>query len=98
MVPDLQNLVDSFRLPRISQCGIVAMDRTRRITYIGGMSSSKSIGKTNGKVTLRQLGGFRGLIRNPGLTLFTLRRGRHVGTDEQGNQYYQRRSPPNHAA
>ena len=78
---------------RFAQCSVNAMDRAGRFTYIRRMSTSK----TNGKVTLRQLGGVRGLIRNPGLTLFTLRRGSHVGTDELGNQYYERRAPPGHA-
>jgi NADH:ubiquinone oxidoreductase subunit len=42
------------------------------------------------KVTFKQLGGWRGLMRNPGLVLFTLRRGTHVGEDGAGNQYYER--------
>jgi NADH:ubiquinone oxidoreductase subunit len=43
------------------------------------------------KVTLAQLGGVRGLLRNPGLVLFTLRRGGYVGADSLHNHYYQQR-------
>ncbi len=50
-----------------------------------------SISAANGKVTFGQLGGLRGLFRNPGLVLMTLRRGGHVGTDALGNQFYQQR-------
>ncbi len=63
------------------------MDQPHRITYIGGMSTAMP----DGKVTLAQLGGWRGLLRNPGLFLFTLRRGLHAGTDELGNQFYERK-------
>jgi NADH:ubiquinone oxidoreductase subunit len=63
------------------------MDPARRITYMPNMTNPKS----DGRVTFSQLGGFRGLIRNPGLVLFTLRRGGHVGADALGNQYYERR-------
>lgn len=44
------------------------------------------------KASIRQLGGLRGFFRNPGLFLHTLRRGGHVGTDADGNQYYERPS------
>jgi len=43
------------------------------------------------KVTLAQLGGIKGLFRNPGLVLMTLRQGGHVGADSFGNHYYQQR-------
>lgn len=36
------------------------------------------------------LGGLRGFIRNPGLFLYTWRRGARVGRDELGNQYFAR--------
>jgi NADH:ubiquinone oxidoreductase subunit len=45
----------------------------------------------NSKATLAQLGGIKGLIRNPGLVLMTLRRGGYVGADAQGNRYFQQR-------
>jgi len=64
------------------------MDRAQRITYIECMSTTKAAGK----VSLRQLGGLRGLVRNPGLVLYTLRRGGHVGTDSRGNQFYEART------
>jgi NADH:ubiquinone oxidoreductase subunit len=41
------------------------------------------------KASIRQLGGFRGFLRNPGLFLHTLRHGGHVGADAAGNQYYE---------
>jgi NADH:ubiquinone oxidoreductase subunit len=63
------------------------MDHALAITYIRCMTTTQ----TGGKTTLGQLGGLRGLLRNPGLVLFTLRRGAHVGADTIGNQYYQRR-------
>jgi len=63
------------------------MDRAGDITYIQRMGTNAS----SGKATFGQLGGFRGLIRNPGLVLFTLRQGEHVGTDSLGNQFYERR-------
>jgi NADH:ubiquinone oxidoreductase subunit len=43
------------------------------------------------KVTLGQLGGWRGLLRQPGLVLHTLRAGAHVGRDDLGNHYYEER-------
>jgi NADH:ubiquinone oxidoreductase subunit len=46
------------------------------------------------KVTLGQLGGWRGLLRQPGLVLHTLRAGAHVGQDALGNQYYEERRRP----
>lgn len=49
-----------------------------------------STSKADAKVSLSQLGGLRGFIRNPGLFLYTLRRGGHVGRDTLGNQYYER--------
>jgi NADH:ubiquinone oxidoreductase subunit len=62
------------------------MDHPACITYIGTMSTKSS------KATFKQLGGWRGLVRNPGLVLFTLRRGAHVGADAAGNQYYERKA------
>jgi NADH:ubiquinone oxidoreductase subunit len=46
----------------------------------------------NSKVTFAQLGGWRGLIRNPGLVLFTLRRGGYIGADSLHNHYYEQRA------
>jgi NADH:ubiquinone oxidoreductase subunit len=63
------------------------MDRAPCIAYIGVMSMKTA----DNKVTLSQLGGIGGLLRLPGLVLYTLRRGSHVGKDEFGNQYYQQR-------
>ncbi len=40
---------------------------------------------------LAELGGFRGLLRNPGLVLHTLRRGGLVGEDALGNRFFQQR-------
>jgi NADH:ubiquinone oxidoreductase subunit len=62
------------------------MDLGISISYIQGMSMPK----TDAKVSLSQLGGLRGLLRNPGLVIHTLRRGGHIGQDALGNQYYER--------
>ncbi|MDE8347933.1 MAG: NADH:ubiquinone oxidoreductase subunit NDUFA12 [Acidocella sp.] len=43
------------------------------------------------KVTLNQLGGLKGLLLQPGLTLHTLFSGSHVGEDSAGNQFFQQR-------
>jgi len=51
-----------------------------------------STAPASSKVTLAQLGGIKGLFRNPGLVLMTLRQGGHVGADSFGNQYYQQRA------
>jgi NADH:ubiquinone oxidoreductase subunit len=48
----------------------------------------------NGKISFGQLGGLRGLMRNPGLFLFTLRRGGAVGRDALGNLYFERPGRP----
>jgi NADH:ubiquinone oxidoreductase subunit len=48
---------------------------------------------TDRKVTLGQLGGWRALVRMPGLVLHTLRAGAHVGKDALGNHYYEERRP-----
>jgi len=53
------------------------------------MSSSK----TYSKPKLSELGGIKGLFRNPGLVLLTLRRGGSVGKDNLGNRYFQQRIP-----
>jgi NADH:ubiquinone oxidoreductase subunit len=66
------------------------MDHAPRITYIRRMS-------TDQKVTLKQLGGLRGLLTRPGLVLFTLRRGAYVGSDALGNHFYQQRATLNGA-
>jgi NADH:ubiquinone oxidoreductase subunit len=65
----------------------MVMDRARPITYIPHMSTAKP----DTKVSLGQLGGLRGLLRQPGLVLMTLRRGAHVGVDALGNNYFQQR-------
>jgi len=49
-----------------------------------------STSKVDAKVSMGQLGGLRGLIRNPGLFLYTLRRGTPVGRDALGNAYFER--------
>jgi NADH:ubiquinone oxidoreductase subunit len=67
------------------------MDRALRITYIVCMSTAKP----EQKVTLKQLGGFRGLFMRPGLILFTLRRGAYIGADTIGNQYFEQRATLN---
>jgi hypothetical protein len=51
------------------------------------MSTSPS----NSKPTLAQLGGIKGLMRNPGLVLMTLRRGGYIGADQFQNHYYEQR-------
>jgi len=61
------------------------MDRGTPISYMGFMSTSKA----GSRATFSQLGGWRGLLRNPGLFLHTLRRGAYVGQDELGNQYFE---------
>jgi NADH:ubiquinone oxidoreductase subunit len=65
------------------------MDHATGISYIKPMSTAKP----SGKVTLKQLGGIKGLLRNLGLVLHTLRAGTHVGEDEFGNQYFEERRP-----
>jgi NADH:ubiquinone oxidoreductase subunit len=67
------------RLPRMDQAGC--------ISYIGGMNTEPS----DRKVSLAQLGGWRGLLRQPGLVLHTLRAGAHVGRDGVGNHYFEER-------
>lgn len=47
--------------------------------------------KPDRKVTLGQLGGLKGLLRQPGLVLHTLRAGAHIGKDGVGNHYYEQR-------
>jgi len=66
------------------------MDLAGRFTYILSMTASKPDGA---KTSLSQLGGLRGLLRNPGLVLFTLRRGAHIGVDALGNQFFERPAP-----
>jgi NADH:ubiquinone oxidoreductase subunit len=51
------------------------------------MSTSPS----HSKVTFAQLGGIKGLFRNPGLVLMTLRRGLYLGEDSVKNRYYEQR-------
>ncbi len=48
--------------------------------------------KASSRPSLRQLGGWRGLVRNPGLFLHTWRAGAHAGSDGLNNQYYQSRA------
>jgi NADH:ubiquinone oxidoreductase subunit len=52
-------------------------------------SSSNSAARV--KPSLRELGGLKGLFRNPGLVLMTLRQGGFVGKDSLGNRYFQQR-------
>lgn len=49
-----------------------------------------STSKADAKVSKGQPGGLCGLIRNPGLYFLTLFRGKYVGRDGEGNQYYER--------
>ena len=49
---------------------------------------------THAKPSFRDLGGFKGLFRNPGLVLWTLRQGGAVGKDSLGNRYFQTRAVP----
>ncbi len=63
------------------------MDRAHRITYIEVMSTANA----NSKVTLSQLGGLKGLLFQPGLTLHTLFTGTPVGTDAAGNHFFEQR-------
>ncbi len=58
------------------------MDRHSTITYMHCMSK---------RPTFKALGGWRGLMRNPGLFLLTLRRGGAVGEDAAGNYYFEQR-------
>jgi NADH:ubiquinone oxidoreductase subunit len=69
------------------------MDHTPRISYISPMNSPASTPPSAGKVTLKRLGGWRALLRNPGLFIATLRGGAHVGEDPAGNNYFQTRKP-----
>jgi NADH:ubiquinone oxidoreductase subunit len=50
-----------------------------------------STSPTSSKPRLAQLGGLKGLFRNPGLVLMTLRQGGYVGEDGFGNHYYEQR-------
>jgi NADH:ubiquinone oxidoreductase subunit len=65
------------------------------LRWTGGVGSPICAGMNDKladrKVRLGQLGGWRGLLRAPGLVLHTLRAGAHVGTDAVGNQYYEER-------
>ena len=61
------------------------MDRLVILTYIQSMTDPAA----RTKPTLRQLGGWRALLRNPGLFLHTWRAGGYVGADAAGNRYYQ---------
>jgi NADH:ubiquinone oxidoreductase subunit len=76
-----QNPVDSF----------VASSRwtARKSSPIPVRMSSTS---TYSRPSLRQLGGLKGLFRNPGLVLWTLRSGGAVGEDSFGNRYFQQRA------
>jgi NADH:ubiquinone oxidoreductase subunit len=67
------------------------MDQAARISYTVRMSTSEADAKVkaDAKVSLGQLGGLGGFIRNPGLVLFTLRHGRPVGQDAVGNRYFE---------
>jgi len=47
---------------------------------------------TYSKPKLSELGGMKGLFRNPGLVLWTLRQGGFVGKDSLGNRYFQQRA------
>jgi NADH:ubiquinone oxidoreductase subunit len=49
---------------------------------------------THAKPSFRDLGGFKGFFRNPGLVLWTLRQGGAVGKDSLGNRYFQTRAAP----
>jgi NADH:ubiquinone oxidoreductase subunit len=66
------------------------MDQSRAFTYIRGMSTPNANANTPAAKPL----GLRGLIRNPGLYFLTLFRGKFVGRDELGNQYYERPGQP----
>lgn len=48
---------------------------------------------TTKRPKLRDLGGLKGLFRNPGLVLMTLRRGGAVGEDGAGNRFFETRKP-----
>jgi len=61
------------------------MDHATAISYKSPMTNPGS------KVSLAQLGGWRGFLRNPGLILHTLRAGAHVGKDAAGNHYFESR-------
>jgi NADH:ubiquinone oxidoreductase subunit len=63
------------------------MDQRGSLTYITDMTS-------DGKVTIKQLGGLKGFMRSPGLFITALTRGRHVGADDAGNQFYERPGRP----
>jgi NADH:ubiquinone oxidoreductase subunit len=56
-----------------------------------------STAKPDRNVSLKQLGGLRGLLMRPGLVLHTLRRGAYVGADTLGNQYFEQRTTVNGA-
>lgn len=43
----------------------------------------------NAPTTISRLGGWRGFVRNPGLFLHTWRAGHFVGSDADGNNFYE---------
>lgn len=61
------------------------MDHSPGFTYISIMSTAAQ----DSSAKARPLG-LKGLISNPGLYFLTLFRGRFVGRDEAGNQYFER--------
>ncbi len=66
------------------------MDRGARFSYISLMSTPPA----SRKISFGQLGGLRGLMRNPGLFLMTLRHGALIGRDALGNLYFERAARP----
>jgi NADH:ubiquinone oxidoreductase subunit len=62
------------------------MDQSRRFFYIRGMSKTEAAAAPAKRKSL----GLRILMGNPGLYFLTLFKGKFVGADALGNQYYER--------
>jgi NADH:ubiquinone oxidoreductase subunit len=58
------------------------------------MSTAVQTPSTNGASAKARPLGLKGLFRNPGLYFLTLFRGRFIGRDEVGNQYFERPGKP----
>ena len=72
----------------------MAMDHLPRITYIGAMSTAAQTPAANGPTPKARPLGLKGLISNPSLYFLTMFRGRFIGRDDMGNQYFERPGKP----
>ena len=70
------------------------MDHWLGFAYIRGMSNADQTPAAKGPAVKPPSLGLKWLIRNPGLYLLTTFKGRFVGQDDVGNQYYERPGKP----